>query len=43
MDPDAEPRQVEKLNVFYGRKNAKAFTNPDNYVGDITSNREKLS
>lgn len=40
MDQMLNPGQVEKLNVFYGRKNAKAFTSSDNYVGDITSNRE---
>ena len=35
-----QPGVAEKLNVFYGRKNAIAFQSTDNYVGDINSQRE---
>ena len=40
LDQMLQPGVAEKLNVFYGRKNATAFQSTDNYVGDINPQRE---
>ena len=40
LDQLVQPGVVEKLNAYYGRKNAKAFSADDNYVGDVTKQRE---
>ena len=40
LDQMVSPGKVERLNGYYGKKTAKAFTATDNYVGDVTDNRE---
>ena len=40
LDQMVTPGQVEKLNGFYGRKNAKAYKSDDSYIGDVSKNRE---
>ena len=40
VDQLIQPGVVEKLNSYYGRKNAKAFDAEDNYVGDVSKQRE---
>ena len=40
LDQLIQPGVAEKLNGYFGRKVSKAFSNDDNYVGDISSNRE---
>jgi hypothetical protein len=40
IDQLVQPGVVEKLNAYYGRRDAKAFTADDNYVGDVTKQRE---
>ena len=40
LDQMLQPGVAEKLNVFYGRKNATAFSSTDNYVGDVNPERE---
>ena len=40
LDQLIQPGVVEKLNSYYGRKNAKAFTAGDNYVEDVTKQRD---
>jgi hypothetical protein len=40
LDQLTQPGVVEKLNSYYGRKDAKAFTQDDNYVGDVSKQRE---
>jgi len=40
IDQMVQPGVAEKLNGFVGRKTAKAYTSSDNYVGDISTNRE---
>jgi hypothetical protein len=40
LDQLIQPGVAEKINGYYGRKTAKAFKPSDNYVGDVTANRE---
>ena len=40
LDQLIQPGVAEKLNSYYGRKNAKAFTPTDNYTPDVTKQRE---
>ena len=40
LDQLIQPGVAEKLNVYIGRKTAKAFLPTDNYVGAVTQSRE---
>jgi len=40
MDQLIQPGVAEKLNSYFGRKNAKAFLAGDNYTGDVSKQRE---
>ena len=40
LDQLMNPGEVEKLNSYYGRRDAKALTSDDNYVADVTKERE---
>ena len=40
LDQMMQPGVAEKLNVFYGRKQALAYQSKDNYAGDVTNERE---
>ena len=40
LDQLTNPGEVEKLNSYYGRRDAKALTADDNYVADVTKQRE---
>src|SRR6056300_1511254 len=40
LDQLIQPGIVEKLNGYVGRKTAKAFTPTDNYVADVSTQRE---
>ena len=40
LDQLIQPGVAEKINSYYGRKTAKAFKSIDNYVGDVSADRE---
>jgi hypothetical protein len=40
LDQLIQPGVVEKINSYYGRQTAKAFTVNDNYVGDVLKERD---
>ena len=40
IDQLIQPGVAEKINGYTGRKTAKAFNPTDNYIGDVTANRE---
>ena len=40
IDQLIQPGQAEKINGYVGRKTAKAYKTGDNYIGDVSSNRE---
>lgn len=40
LDQLLNPGTVEKISAFYGRKTAKAFTATDNYINEVTSDRQ---
>ena len=40
LDQVLQPGTAQKLNGFYGRKTAKSYRNNDNYIGDVSVNRE---
>ena len=40
LDQLTQPGVAEKLDGYFGRKNAKAFSVEDNYVGDTSKQRE---
>ena len=40
LDQLTQPGVAEKIDGYFGRKNAKAFTPNDNYVGDVSQQRE---
>ena len=40
LDQMLQPGVTEKINSFVGRKTAKAFKTDDNYIGDISVDRE---
>lgn len=39
LDQLIQPGVAEKINGYYGRINSKAYTPGDNYVGDVSDNR----
>ena len=40
IDQMTQPGSIEKVTGFIGRKNAKAFKSTDNYLADISADRE---
>ena len=40
LDQVLQPGTAQKLNGYYGRRTAKSYRNNDNYIGDVSSNRE---
>ena len=40
LDQVLKPGTAKKLNGYYGRKTATAYTPNDNYIGDVTKDRE---
>jgi len=40
LDQLTQPGVAEKLNGYYGRKISKAYSASDNYVGDVSTQRE---
>jgi hypothetical protein len=40
LDQLLNPGTVEKISAFYGRKTAKAFTATDNYISEVTRDRQ---
>ena len=40
LDQVLKPGTAKKLNGYYGRKTATAYTTNDNYIGDVTKDRE---
>ena len=40
LDQLTNPGEVEKLNSYYGRRDAKAVKADDNYISDVSSDRE---
>jgi hypothetical protein len=40
FDQLIQPGEAEKIEGYFGRKTAKAFTASDNYIGDVSSERE---
>jgi len=40
LDQLTQPGVAEKLNGYYGRKISKAYNASDNYVGDVSTQRE---
>jgi hypothetical protein len=40
LDQLINPGVVEKVDGYFGRKNAKAYTNNDNYISDVSTLRE---
>ena len=40
VDQLIQPGVAEKLNGYVGRKTAKAFNSTDNYIADVSTNRE---
>ena len=40
LDQLLQPGVSEKINGYFGRKTAKAFSSDDNYIGDVTKQRE---
>jgi hypothetical protein len=40
IDQLIQPGEAEKINGYVGRKTAKAYKTGDNYIGDVSSNRE---
>ena len=40
FDQLIQPGEAEKIEGYFGRKTAKAFTPKDNYIGDISNDRE---
>lgn len=40
IDQMTQPGSIEKVTGFIGRKNAKAFESTDNYLADISADRE---
>jgi len=40
LDQLIQPGVAEKINGFVGRKTAKAFSVDDNYIGDVSADRE---
>ena len=40
LDQLTQPGVAEKIDGYFGRKNAKAFGSQDNYIGDVSKSRE---
>jgi hypothetical protein len=40
LDQLLSPGTVEKISAFYGRKTAKAFIPDDNYIQEVTNDRQ---
>ena len=40
LDQLIQPGVAEKINGYFGRRNAKAFKSSDNYISDISNDRE---
>ena len=40
LDQVLQPGTAQKLNGFYGRKTSKSYRNTDNYIGDVSKDRE---
>lgn len=40
LDQLVQPGVAEKISGFFGRKNSKAYTAGDNYIGDVSKARE---
>ena len=40
LDQLIQPGVAEKINGYYGRRNAKAYKSSDNYISDVSSERE---
>jgi hypothetical protein len=40
LDQLLNPGTVEKINAFYGRKHAKAFNPNDNYINEVSDDRQ---
>ena len=40
LDQILQPGTAQKLNGFYGRRTAKSYRGSDNYIGDVSVNRE---
>ena len=40
LDQLINPGVVEKVDGYFGRKNAKAYSNSDNYIADVSADRE---
>jgi hypothetical protein len=40
LDQLIQPGEAEKIQGYFGRKNSKAFTPSDNYIGDVSASRE---
>ena len=40
LDQVLQPGTAQKLNGFYGRRTAKSYRNNDNYIGDVSIERE---
>ena len=40
LDQLIQPGEAEKIQGYFGRKTAKAFTPGDNYIGDVSTERE---
>ena len=43
LDPLINPGVVDKINAYYGRRNAKAFAADDNYIKDVSADRQNYS
>ena len=42
LDQLTQPGVAEKLNGYYGRQISKAYKASDNYVGDVSTQRENF-
>ena len=40
LDQLINPGVVDKINAYYGRRNAKAFAADDNYIKDVRAERQ---
>jgi hypothetical protein len=40
LDQLIQPGVAEKINGYYGRKTAKSYKTSDNYIADVTANRQ---
>ena len=40
LDQLIQPGEAEKIQGYFGRRTAKAFTASDNYISDVTDSRQ---